>query len=137
MAIPIISKRELDNLRSEEAASKDFDTMVAIDQMIWECTQEAYRRWNAGEWMRDSATMQKVLADIDANGGVNKTWGKNKFRLVYAMPLHVHDKLRNAQPDGMKNFDDNIDFMKFLQNRGSEHEWLKKFPLATEPKEKG
>lgn len=137
MNTPIISRRELDNLRSEEAASKSFDEMVALDQFIWDCVKEAYRRWNAGAWKTDAVTMKKVIEEMNAQGGVNKTWGRNKFRLVYAMPLHVHDKLRTMEPDGMKNFDQNMDFMKFLKNRGNEHEWLKAYPLATEPKEKG
>ena len=52
---------------------------------------------------------------------------KPKWPLKWVMPQEVYHWLRLVKPDGMANFDKNLDFMRWFQKK---NDWFKKFELA-------
>lgn len=53
-----------------------------------------------------------------------------KWQKKWAMPQEVYHWLRMAKPDGVTNFSQNLDFMRWFRNR---HDWMKPFELADKP----
>lgn len=101
---------------------------LAID-CILKAAEDGLLNFNTVRQLEYDEQMRKYQESAPVEAG-KFTTPKKGFQLKFAMSQDEYHWHRLVAPDGMKNFDQNLNYMKFLKDNYPRH---KNFPLIDKP----